>query len=204
MPGLERLAARLARAPRETDVRVMRRQVRHLRELTREVDALERELAALVAAQAPRLLEVPGVGVLTAAKLVAEVAGIERFGSPAKLARMAGVAPIPASSGARQRHRLDRGGNRQLNAALHRIAVTQRRYHPPARAYVERRLSEGKTTREALRCLKRQLVRSVYATMMADLGARVGAPSLDIDGMCRDPSRHTCRDLLSSSAAHAA
>jgi len=162
---------------RDSDVRVMRRQVRHLRELTREVDALERELAALVETQAPRLLEVAGVGVLTAAKLVAEVAGIERFGSPAKLARMAGVAPIPASSGARQRHRLDRGGNRQLNAALHRIAITQRRYHPPAQAYVERKLGEGKTTREALRCLKRQLIRSVYSTMRADLGAGADARS---------------------------
>src|SRR5436190_7391380 len=168
--GLERLAGRLARAPQDPDVRVMRSQVRRMRELTREVDALERELATLVETQAPRLLALPGVGTLTAAKLVAEVAGISRFASSAKLARMAGVAPIPASSGARHRQRLDRGGNRQLNAALHRIAVTQRRYHPPAQSYVERKLSEGKSKREALRCLKRQLVRSVYSTMVADLG----------------------------------
>jgi hypothetical protein len=108
----------------------------------------------------------PGVGPLTAAKLIAEVAGIERFRSQAKLARLAGVAPIPASSGNRTRFRLDRGGNRQLNAAFHRIAVTQMRWHEPAKEYVARRLSEGKTKREALRCLKRHLVRTVFNTMM--------------------------------------
>jgi transposase len=89
--------------------------------------------------------------------LIAEVAGIERFRSQAKLARIAGVAPIPASSGNRTRFRLDRGGNRQLNAAFHRIAVTQLRCHQPAKDYVARRLAEGKTKREALRCLKRHL-----------------------------------------------
>jgi transposase len=176
---VERLGGRLARAAQDADVRVMRSQVRRLRELTREVDALERELAVLVQAQSPRLLEVPGIGVLTAAKLVAEVAGIERFASPAKLARMAGAAPIPASSGARHRQRLDRGGNRQLNAALHRIAITQARCYPPARLYLERKLSEGKSRREALRCLKRQLVRTVYRTMVEDLAAaRPGVAAL--------------------------
>jgi transposase len=114
----------------------------------------------------PRLLALPGVGALTAAKLIAEVAGIERFRWQAKLARIAGVAPIPASSGNRTRFRLDRGGNRQLTAALHRIAVTQLRCHRPAKDYVARRLAEGKTKREALRCLKRHLVRTVFNTMM--------------------------------------
>jgi transposase len=144
----------------------MRAQVRRLKELVREAAALERELLLLVRSQQPRLLALAGVGPLTAAKLIAEVAGIERFRSPAKLARMAGVAPIPASSGNRTRFRLDRGGNRQLNAAFHRIAVTQLRCHQPAKDYVARRLAEGKTKREALRCLKRHLVRTVFNTMM--------------------------------------
>jgi transposase len=163
---LERLQGRLARSPQDADVRVMRAQVRRLKELTREAAALERELLVLVRGQQPRLLALPGVGPLTAAKLIAEVAGIERFRSQAKLARLAGVAPIPASSGNRTRFRLDRGGNRQLNAAFHRIAVTQMRWHEPAKEYVARRLSEGKTKREALRCLKRHLVRTVFNTMM--------------------------------------
>jgi transposase len=163
---LGRLAARLQRAPQDTDVRVMRAQLRRLRELVRETAALERELGALVAAQQPRLLELPGVGPLVAAKLITEIAGIERFRSNAKLARIAGIAPIPASSGARHRHRLDRGGNRQLNAAFHRIAITQLRCHPLAQIYVHNKLTEGKTKREAIRCLKRQLVRTVYNTML--------------------------------------
>jgi len=166
---LERLAGRLQRSAQDADVRVMRAQLRRLRELVRETASLERELHALVTAQQPRLLELPGVGTLTAAKLIAEIAGIERFHSHAKLARLAGIAPIPASSGARHRHRLDRGGNRQLNAAFHRIAITQLRCHPVAQLYVHNKLSEGKTKREAIRCLKRHLVRTIYNTMTQPL-----------------------------------
>jgi transposase len=162
---LDRVAGRLARSPQDADVRVMRAQLRRLKELVRDANAIERELLLLVRGLQPRLLELPGVGALTAAKLIAEVAGIERFRSQAKLARLAGVAPIPASSGNSTRVRLDRGGNRQLNAAFHRIAVTQLRVHPPAKQYIARRLSEGKTKREALRCLKRHLARTVFNTM---------------------------------------
>jgi len=162
---LDRLSGRLARCEQAADVRVMRHQLRRLRELARDAAALERELALLVAAQQPKLLELPGCGALTAAKLIAEVAGIERFRNPAKLARLAGIAPIPASSGNTQRVRLDRGGNRQLNAAVHRIAVTQLRCHGPARRFVDRKTAEGKTKRQALRCLKRHLVRTIFNTM---------------------------------------
>jgi transposase len=166
MVWLERLAGRLARSPQDADVRVMRHQIRRLRELVREASALERELLLLVRGLQPRLLKLPGVGPLTAAKLIAEIAGIERFRSEAKLARLAGIAPIPASSGARHRMRLHRGGNRQLNAAFHRIAVTQIRMHPPAQHYIARKIAEGKTKREAIRCLKRHLVRTIHNTMI--------------------------------------
>jgi transposase len=165
MVWLERLSGRLARSPQDADVRVMRHQIRRLRELVSETRALQRELALLVRGLQLALLEIHGVSTLTAAKLIAEIAGIERFRSPAKLARLAGVAPIPASSGARHRMRLDRGGNRQLNSAFHRIAVTQLRDYPPAKDYVSRKLTEGKTKREAIRCLKRHLVRVIYTTM---------------------------------------
>ena len=114
---------------------------------------------------APGLLELPGCGAVTAAKLLAEIGPIDRFQSDAQLARHSGVAPLEASSGRTQRHRLDRGGNRQLNAALYRIAITQSRYHPPARAYLERKRAEGKSRREALRCLKRLLIRVVFNTL---------------------------------------
>jgi transposase len=165
MVWLERLAGRLARSSQDADVRVMRHQIRRLRELVRETRTLQRELLLLVRGLEPGLLDIYGVSVLTAAKLIAEIAGIERFRSPAKLARLAGVAPIPASSGASHRVRLHRGGNRQLNSAFDRIAVTQIRDYPPAKDYVSRKLAEGKTKREAIRCLKRHLVRTIYNTM---------------------------------------
>jgi transposase len=92
---------------------------------------------------------------------------LEGFATPAKLARAAGVAPIPASSGNTQRQRLDQGGNRQINAALHRVIVTRARCHPQTRDYIARRRSEGKTTREAIRCLKRYLVRRVWHLLRA-------------------------------------
>jgi transposase len=148
-------------------VRVSRELVRAIRDRTRRATELEREIGAMVRTQAPQLLELPGCGTLTAAKLIAETAGVARFASDAKLARLAGIAPIPASSGNRTRLRLDRGGNRQLNAALYRIAITQARYHPEARAYLERKKAEGKSRREAIRCLKRLLARVVFNTLKA-------------------------------------
>jgi transposase len=164
---LDRIARRLARAPQTARVRIARDLVRAVRERSRRATELEREIGALARAQAPQLLELPGCGPLTAAKLVAETAGVERFASDAKLARLAGVAPIPASSGRRDRHRLDRGGNRQLNCALHRIAVTQGRTHAPAREFLARKQAEGKSRMEALRCLKRHLARAVWQALRA-------------------------------------
>jgi len=113
-----KISRRLARAEQTARVRIARDELRRLRELTAAADALEGELAQLVAQVAPQLLSEPGFGPLTAAKLIGEIAGAGRFSSDAKLARAAGVAPIPASSGKTNRHRLDRGGNRQINSAL--------------------------------------------------------------------------------------
>ena len=111
---------------------------------------------------APRLLDEPGFGPLIAAKLVGEIAGAQRFTTSAKLARAAGVAPIRASSGNTQRQRLDQGGNRQINAALHRVILTRARCHHSTQDYIARRRAEGKSTREAIRCLKRHLARRVW------------------------------------------
>jgi transposase len=157
-----RIARRLARAEQTMRVRIARDELQRLRELTQAIKALEREIDELVAQVAPQLLSQPGFGPLTAAKLVGEIAGAGRFASDAKLARAAGVAPIPVSSGKTNRHRLDRGGNRQINAAIHRIAVTRARCHPETRDYIARKRSEGKTTREAIRCLKRHLARRIW------------------------------------------
>jgi transposase len=114
-----RIARRLARAEQTMRVRIARDELRRIRELSQTIKALQREIAGLVARIAPQLLSEPGFGPLIAAKLVGEVAGAGRFVSDAKLARAAGVAPIPVSSGKTNRHRLDRGGNRQINAAIH-------------------------------------------------------------------------------------
>ena len=157
-----RVARRLARAEQTVRVRIARDELRRLRELSSAIKALEAEIATLVASVAPRLLTQPGFGPLTAAKLVGEIAGAKRFSSDAKLARAAGLAPIPASSGKTNRHRLDRGGNRQVNAAIHRVAVTRARCHPETRDYIARKTAEGKTTREAIRCLKRHLARRIW------------------------------------------
>jgi transposase len=158
---------RLARAEQTMRVRIARDELRRLRELTHTIKALEAEIAQLVAQVAPQLLTEPGFGPLTAAKLVGEIAGAARFASDAKLARAAGLAPIPISSGKTNRHRLDRGGNRQINAAIHRIAVTRDRCHPETRDYLDRKRAEGKTTREAIRCLKRHLARRVWHLLLA-------------------------------------
>jgi transposase len=157
-----RIARRLARAEQTMRVRIARDELRRLRELTQTINALETEIAGLVARVAPQLLSEPGLGPLTAAKLVGEIAGARRFATDAKLARAAGLAPIPVSSGRTDRHRLDRGGNRQINAAIHRVAVTRARCHPQTRDYIDRKRAEGKSTKEAIRCLKRHLARRVW------------------------------------------
>ena len=158
----DRIGRRLARAEQTARVRIARDELRHLRELSQTIDALEAEIADLVAQVAPQLLAEPGFGPLTAGKLIGEIAGADRFSSDAKLARAAGVAPIPVSSGKTNRHRLDRGGNRQINTAIHRIAVTRARCHPETQDYIARKRSEGKSTSEAIRCLKRHLARRIW------------------------------------------
>jgi transposase len=164
---LERVDRRLKRLAQTARVRVARDELRRIRELTRSVNALERELAELVGAQRPALLALTGCGTLTAATLIGRTAGAQRFATDGHFARQAGAAPIPASSGRKDRQRLNRGGDRQLNCALHRIAVAQGQHHQPARDYLARKQAEGKTRIEALRCLKRHLARTVWQTMRA-------------------------------------
>lgn len=145
-----------------------RREVTRIRELTEEINQLERDITNRVAALVPSLLEIPGCGPLSAAKLVGEAADITRFRNRDAYAMWAGVAPIPVWSANHQRFRLNRGGNRQTNAALHRIAITQIRMHPAAQAYINKRLASGSTKREALRALKRKLANVIYRTLQAD------------------------------------
>jgi transposase len=153
-------------------VRIARDMIRRIRELTRMIAALQDELAALVSQTAPQLLAETGIGVVLAAKFIGEIAGIDRFTSDAQLARMAGCAPIPASSGRTDRHRLDSGGNRQLNHAFHLLAFTKIRYDSETAVYIAKQRANGKTKREAIRCLKRHLVRRIYNLLRAPNSVR--------------------------------
>lgn len=148
------------------DARLARDILADIDRITPVINDLERELTALVKARVPQLLEIPGCAALTAAKIAGETAGVGRFSSEAKYAMHTGVAPIPVWSGRTNgRVRMNKSGNRQLNAALHRIAVTQIQRPGLGRAYYDKRLATGDSTTEALRCLKRRLARSVYNTL---------------------------------------
>src|SRR5262249_28932427 len=165
--NLERLALRLE-GVEGTVARIARDLVQRCRSLTTEINGLEQEIAALVAELAPTLLAICGCGALTAAKILGETAGIERFKSSDAYARHNGTAPLPVWSSNRARHRLSRTGNRQLNASLHRIALTQARCHPGAQALLARRRANGDGGLEALRVLKRRLSDVVYRALKTD------------------------------------
>lgn len=136
-------------------------------ELSREERELKSEIQMLVGALAPQLLAEPGIGPASAAQILLAWSHPRRLRSEAAFARLAGAAPIPASSGQTIRHRLDRGGDRQLNRALHTIIISRRKHHPATIAYIQRRVAEGKSVREAIRCLKRYLARSLYRQLEA-------------------------------------
>ena len=166
----------LAAAP-GTVGRIARQLVAQIRALTATINDLEREIGRLVADLAPSLLALTGCGPLTAAKLVGETAGIGRFRSRAAFARHNGTAPLPVWSGSTIRHRLSRTGNRQLNAALNRIAITQLQREGPGRTYLEHRRTRGNTKTEAIRALRRRISDEVFRRMRHDEAARAASPS---------------------------
>ncbi len=140
----------------------VRRLAQRLRLALEQAKALAAQIQALAAPRFAPLAQICGVSLLTAGALAGILGPGRRFASDAQLAAYAGAAPLEASSGERVRHRLNRGGNRRLNAILYRIALTQARCSPQARAYLARRVSEGKTRREAIRALKRYLIRAIW------------------------------------------
>ncbi|MGL5850358.1 MAG: IS110 family transposase [Phycicoccus sp.] len=138
--------------------------------LTARINAFERRIGVLARREVPELLALPGCGELSAAKLLGESAGITRFATEAQFARHGGLAPIPVWSGnTAGRVRMTRSGNRQVNCAIHRIAITQVRLKDSlGRAYYDKKLAENKTKTEALRCLKRRLARTVFNRLTTD------------------------------------
>lgn len=145
-----------------------------LRHLNLREAQLAKEIEARVAPMAPTLMALYGCAAVTAAKLLVETAGVHRFGSMSKYARHNATAPIPVWSGNSNRHRLNPGGNRQLNACVHRIAITHLRGHRESIDYVAKRLAMGDTKREAIRALKRRLSDEIYRCMKADYTALQG------------------------------
>jgi transposase len=167
--ALDRLAA-LCGAHSGTVAVICAELIERIRALTMRIKDLERQITRLVATLAPTLLELEGCGALSAAKIIGETAGVDRFADKARFARFNGTAPIPVWSGNKTRFRLNRGGNRQLNAAMHRIAVTQLRCGP-GKAYVERKMAAGSTKTEAIRALRRRISDEVYRRLTTDHAA---------------------------------
>ena len=152
-----------------------------IRFLNRRVKELEARVAILVARLAPSLLSIPGCGALSAGKILGETAGVARFTGKSAYARWNGTAPQPAWSGNTTRFGLNRGGNRQVNSALHRIAITQARKAGVGRDYYLRRIESGNTKTEALRLLRRRLSDVVYRTLCADdHAAAITAPPTSV------------------------
>jgi transposase len=148
--------------------RCIRELARDIEDLNRRIAALDTEIAQLLAEHGNPLDDLRGAGTNLAAAVIAQAGDVRRFKSAAAFARFCGAAPIPCGSGETAgRHRLHRGGNRQLNAALYRIAIVQARYHPDAKRYLARKIAEGKTKREARRALKRHLANVIYRRLLA-------------------------------------
>ncbi|MGH3042598.1 MAG: transposase [Gaiellaceae bacterium] len=170
-------AERLLARDRSMQARLARRGIDALSRLEGELREVEGEIRQLVRESATGLVELVGVGDLIAARVIGEVGDVRRVATKDRFASLNGTAPIPASSGQTSRHRLNRGGNRRLNHALHMMALTQARIDPRARAYLERRRAEGKTHRDALRALKRHLSDVVYQQLRRDAGLLEPRPS---------------------------
>ena len=164
------LAAARALLEDATTVRadLARRRLDRLEQFDRELTELKARIAAAVRRADTCLTEISGVGPLVAARILGEVGDVRRFATAAQFAAANGTAPVPASSGRVQRFRLNRRGNRRLNRALHTVALVQIRVGGPGKAYVDRRRREGKSWREAVRCLKRHLSDVIYRHLLRD------------------------------------
>jgi transposase len=180
LPGYERRVPNLRAKAYRTTARSLLREDRSVRaelggkrlgelsRLEREIAAMDRRFRAAVQKTGTSLTSIPGVGPFIAAKILGEVGDPSRIRSKPAFAVLSGTAPLSASSGQVQRHRLNRGGNRQLNCALHYIALAQCRISPDAQAYMDRQREAGKSHKEAMRCLKRHLSNVVHRHLVAD------------------------------------
>ena len=172
-------------------------QLTELVAVEKKIKALTKELNTMVHARGSTLMDLPGVGPVVAARILADVGDVARFADRNRFASWTGTAPLDASSGEQIRHRLSRAGNRKMNHMLHIAAATQARLDTEGRAYYRRKLTEGKTRMEAMRCLKRRISDAVYRQLLTDARrAALEAPETSE----ADPGGH-CGATLTSSAA---
>ncbi|MER7204184.1 transposase [Streptomyces sp. CB01635] len=156
------LSDRPAQSVEHMTIQALRSTAQRVQALQVEAKDLEGEILGLVRQMSPELLELQGVGPITAAQVLVSWSHPGRFRSKAGFASFAGVSPIPASSGLTNRHRINRSGDRQLNRALHTVTLIRMRLDPATKTYVARRISDGKTSRDAQHCLKRAVCRQLF------------------------------------------
>ena len=157
-------------------------QLTELVAVEKKIKALTKELKAMVLARGSTLMDLPGVGPVVAARILADVGDVARFADRNRFASWTGTAPLDASSGEQIRHRLSRAGNRKMNHMLHIAAATQVRLDTPGRGYYRRKLAEGKTRLEAMRCLKRRISDAVYRQLLADARRAAIAAAAEPEG----------------------
>jgi transposase len=180
----------------KTRRRLAAEQLAELVVIEKKIKALTKELKAMVLARGSTLMDLPGVGPVVAARILADVGDVARFADRNRFASWTGTAPLDASSGEQIRHRLSRAGNRKMNHMLHIAAATQARLDTEGRSYYRRKLGQGKTRMEAMRCLKRRISDAVYRQLLAD--ARAEHPELaeaDPGGHCGASQESSAVDL---------
>ena len=188
------------RRPRDiagkTCKRLALEQLEDLTVIDRRIKASDKELKALVIASGSKLMDLPGIGPIGAARILADVGDVSRFADRNRFASWTGTAPLDASSGEQIRHRLSRAGNRKINHLLHMAALSQIRLDTEGRAYYRRKRVAGKTHLEALRCLKRRISDAVYRQLLDDAaGAAAVAPGAGPGGHCGASQESSAADL---------
>jgi transposase len=164
-----RAAMALLRGDRSTRAKLLRDHIAEIRRLDDKIAGLDKEIAATVKASGTTLIQLRGIGFVIAAKILGEVGDVSRLRSKGSFAMLTGTAPLEASSGKTKRHRLNRGGNRQLNYALHMMALARCRGDADTKAYMTRLCREGKSVKESMRCLKRHLSNVVFKQLVTEL-----------------------------------
>jgi transposase len=165
----------LLRGDRSVRADLIRERIGEIRRVTENIAAVQKQIAMKVTESGTTLTQLHGIGFLMAAKILGEVGDLARLRSKGSFAMLTGTAPIEASSGRTKRHRLNRGGNRQLNYALHMMAIARCRGDDDTKTYMARLRAEGKSEKEAMRCLKRQLSNVVFRQLLGEITASAKA-----------------------------